>query len=49
MINIGFVIKIVRLAFIIANISYFFGMFWYIYCDIVVEVIFDYTESDITN
>ena len=48
-INLGFIIKIIELAVVIANISYFFGFFWYIYCDLVREAIFDYLESDITH
>jgi len=49
MINLGFIIKIIKLALVIANISYFFGFFWYIYCDIVREIIFAYAEGDITH
>ena len=49
MINIGFMIKIIKLALIIANISYFFGFFWYIYCDLAREIIFDFAESDIIH
>ena len=46
MINLGFIVKIIKLALVIANISYFFGFFWYIYCDLAREIIFDYLESD---
>lgn len=49
MINLGFIIKIIKLALVIANISYFFGFFWYIYCDLAREIIFDYLESDVAH
>jgi len=49
MINIGFVVKIMKLVLIIANISYFFGFFWYIFCDLLREIQFNYLESDITH
>lgn len=38
MINIGFAVKIMKLVLIIANISYFFGFFWYIFCDLSREI-----------
>ena len=40
MINIGFLIKILKLVVTIANITYFFGLFWYIFCDIAVDIQF---------
>ena len=47
MINIGFIIKIFKLVVTIANITYFFGLFWYIFCDIVLAIQFSAAESDI--
>lgn len=38
MINIGFAIKILKLMVTIANITYFFGLFWYIFCDIALDI-----------
>ena len=49
MINIGFFIKIIKLILIIANISYFFGFFWYIFCDLARDAQFALLESDITH
>ena len=46
MINIGFAIKILKLMVIIANITYFFGLFWYIFCDIALDIQFSIAESD---
>ena len=46
-INLSFLIKIIRLIVIIANISYFIGFMWYIYCDVLREAEFAALESDI--
>jgi hypothetical protein len=34
---IGFGLKILSLALIILNTSYFFGIFWYILCQFIIE------------
>ena len=47
MINIGFIIKILKLVVTIANITYFFGLFWYIFCDIALAIQFSVARSDI--
>ena len=47
LINLSFLIKIIRLIVIIANISYFIGFMWYIYCDVLREAEFAAMESDI--
>jgi len=39
MILINFVIQILKLVIIIINISYFLGFFWYILCDLQVDVL----------
>ena len=48
-IKISFAIKLLRLIFIISNITYFIGFVWYIYCDIMREAEFAIIENDIYN
>lgn len=48
-IKISFAIKLLRLIFIISNITYFIGFVWYIYCDVLREAEFAIIESDIFN
>lgn len=49
LINLSFLIKIIRLIVIITNISYFIGFLWYCYCDILREAEFAVIESDLFN
>lgn len=49
MINVGFLIKIIKLVLVIGNITYFFGFFWYIFCDLSRDVQITWLESDIVH
>jgi hypothetical protein len=40
MIMVGFIIKIIKLGLIILNICYFLGLFWFIFCDVELDIIF---------
>ena len=37
-IMIHFVLSVTKIVIIIINLSYFLGFFWYIYCDIVIDI-----------
>ena len=47
LLNLYFLVKIIRLIVIITNISYFFGFLWYCYCDILREAEFAILEEDV--
>ena len=45
----NFIMKIFKLVIIILNISYFLGFFWYIFCDLTMEIFYDgHSDADST-
>lgn len=42
----NFTIKIVKLVIIILNISYFIGMFWYIFCDLTEQIFYLFDDPN---
>ena len=44
---INYMLKTFRLIIIIVNIAFFIGMFWLIYCEVTMNLVKDWHESDI--
>jgi len=46
---INYMLKTFRLIIIIVNIAFFIGMFWLIYCEVTMNLVKEWHESDISN